>query len=462
MDNSSRRRSKVSSVFKKEIRIGSKKKTENLDLDPGNHSETHQKILARCRSNDIPTSPAERSELRDLLRGIQRTLKTRKDPDSIIRLQLTHLVDCLTSLLDSPIRALPVEILNEVFGLLAVGHARSCQLTWVCSWWRTQVIALPTLWSTMFFTFPSFGLDSNDLSPVHSAFSPLYVSFLANFEDLSMPMKFRKECILRAGTHTPISLTMRLNHFPGYPRFHPDEPQVLAALIAQAPRWKMLDLSMNNKNYADNIRRVVPAGFDFTFPLLEVMHLRFRDDVASADDRGPFSQIFLHCPRLHTLDVSHLSTNDAIDLSHLVNLTISRFLSGSISRLLERCPLLQSLTLYEGFNVTSTPQNKVSHAQLSSLRLSVLQSLPLGWWDEIVLPNLKKIEIRGLLLHCADALSNLKTMLLRSKCVLEEVSLDGLWFSHRAVASFFEGIPVTSVVKSRRVSGKPFVSPGQL
>ncbi|KIK57203.1 hypothetical protein GYMLUDRAFT_46450 [Collybiopsis luxurians FD-317 M1] len=433
------------------------------------YNKTYRRVLARCRINDIPTLSADRSQLQALL---ERTHDEVRDCNAPNNPQLTKLTACLQSLLFSPIRTLPLEILSEIFLFVAdepihMGNRRIytnttnpvLKLTWVCSWWRTLALALPTLWSAMRLTFANFA------------------------DNCTMPRArdFEKECILRSGTHVPLYLFIDIIYVPNRPFLHRADLDVLDVIIYQARRWKRLELELfldrdqDVDQFRDRLWRTWHQDTRSSeFPLLEELHLQLRHSL-DLPTQSPFSQIFLVCPRLHTLRISHLSTGDAIDLSHLVVLVVDHLrINGSISTLLEKSPHLQRLELHEYYEDGGLPSTSYKtsfyHTQLLTLSVPISgRDFPDGMWNNVFLPSLKHMKIRlswrarnRLPGEARSSTVALKGMLLRSDCVLETVSVQGLWSSHSTVVSFLDGLPVTSETESRFVNGNPYRKYGNL
>lgn len=136
------------------------------------------------------------------------------------------------------------------------------------------------------------------------------------------------------------------------------------------------------------------AASDSPLPLLQRLTL---DD---ADPNYDFGGLYM-CSSLREPHIKHLKSThlDVIDVQNLVTLEVQIYGGPSFVVLLQRCPLLQTLTLCL---VDNTPavnlSSPFSHIHLTTLNLSRLSSsfhFPRNAWELIRLPNLTHLYIRA-------------------------------------------------------------------
>ncbi|KAE9385517.1 hypothetical protein BT96DRAFT_928755 [Gymnopus androsaceus JB14] len=413
----------------------------DLDLE-----EDFSRAFSLSRSNLIPNSAVERSQLRTLIEETRRNLQKFELQDAQ-RVQLAKILELQESLL-SPIRTLPPEIMSEIFEFVIFeldtperntvepGVIRACvrgsiyPLTWVSSWWREIIVSQPSFWSCLLVELAEPVLD---IIPI-----------------LGM-------CLARSG-----AAPLRLGLLPGKIELTPGLCSVLDDLARHADRWKEFVFwgDLPSLDY------ILKQARNFTeFSILDALAI-FVNDI-SANSPGILGDSFIHSPRLRNLRISHLCATDTIELTHLSTLRITLYRGSAFAVLLEKCPTLETLTVHRiskafGDEATSILIPCVRHTQLRTLELIINKDLVVDAWQSVQLPNLINIQIRGINKgsFCDVAkqrFDELKVMLSYSQCVLDRVQLLGdIDLDSDIVASLFRGIRVRSESNSRFVGDHPY------
>jgi len=405
---------------------------------------SYEELLAKSRSNDIPKSAIERSQLHahiDILR---------REPYEVESAKILELAKSLFS----PIRRLPPEIMSLIFQFEADELILICRttttrnpsnfsgfiflLTWVCTWWREIILSQPSFWTSM--KISSSSLSAND-----------------QFETTNSLLR---ECLLRAGSTMPLRFHIFLGL--GVRLSAPGLSGVLDALAEVASRWKEFRVGVPSKLVYYMLDQIHPG----TFPVLELLHFGvYAPPSGTAIMPKHFESPFIHCPRLHTFSTRNASlTHDTIDLKHLVTLKLSVYVCSFFAVLLEKCPLLQTFSVGyclepENSEAPISPSRPIHHTQLKSLNFGLFH-IPneIDPWESVYLPKLTCLEIEAEDVVGADMvnrLHELKALATRSKCVLDRILLEGD-IPDDVLASFFWGIPVSSETASRIVNETPY------
>ncbi|KAE9396126.1 hypothetical protein BT96DRAFT_121133 [Gymnopus androsaceus JB14] len=398
-----------------------------------------EEAFFRSRSNFIPNSVVERSQYRVLIAEARRNFE-KCDLEDIRRVQLAKLLELQESLLLAPIRRLPPEILSEIFKLVAPGpilvrpgFSRRAgisifPLAWVSSLWREIIVSQPSFWSVL-------GMELAELC-------------------LDIEHAILRVCLARSGT-VPICLYLLCSQV----ELNLGLCRVLDDLARHADKWKVFKLRAN----APILNYILKQACHFTgnpFSILDTMLIDAND--VSAD--GILGNSFIRCPQLHNLDISHLRATDTAELTHLVKLQIGFYQGCSFAVLLEKCPMLKTLTVHyvNPFGGTPIPIPRVHHTHLRTLNLKIDKHVVAGAWQSVQLPNLTHLQARdinkGSFCDVAkQRFDELKAMLSYSQCILDRVQLLGdLNPYNDIVASLFQGIHVRSESNSRFVGDHPY------
>ncbi|KAE9382773.1 hypothetical protein BT96DRAFT_179954 [Gymnopus androsaceus JB14] len=180
----------------------------------------YEELLAKSRSNDIPKSAIERSQLRARIEIL------RCSPFGVESAKILELAKSLLS----PIRRLPPEIMSLIFQLetdetIVIGRIATSMsdksdfsgsiflLTWACAWWREIILSQPSFWTSMMISSQSAN-DNRDFETTNSLL---------------------RECLLRAGSTMPLRFYLFLTKIQ---LSAPGLSGVLDALAEVASRWK--------------------------------------------------------------------------------------------------------------------------------------------------------------------------------------------------------------------------------
>lgn len=400
-----------------------------LEADyPLSDQSVYEELLTRSRSNGIPRSAVERSQLLALIEDNRMILE--KCTDQVGRHHLEKIIKFQKSLL-SPIRTLPTEIicsvlnlvLNDFHGVIRLCpygsqrlQRRGCgfifQLLKVCSAWREIMICNPSFWCRF---------------------------ALQGWIDHSSPMALcLRELLQRSGTVAPMYLDILL-----VDEAVSNECPILDAFVEHASRWKELRLrSIQEKPYlglAQSLDRF--SSQNTSFSSLESLIIFSRFPL----EPGSFGSTFSHCPRLHTLRISSYHTADLFDLQHLTTLKISLAYFGPFATLLHKCPCLNSLE-YGFVSDKNTPAglsntSAICHSHLKKL-VVMNDCSSIGFWKHVSLPKLTCVlaELTG----DQNGFDEFKKMLIDSRCILEEVHI--IWprgAPNNSTESLVQGISIS-------------------
>ncbi|KAF9074113.1 hypothetical protein BDP27DRAFT_1359643 [Rhodocollybia butyracea] len=421
--------------------------------------ESASEFLARCRSNNVPITRRDISDLKYLMiktrwQALFRSFTTANELNQPLKL-----LQYQGSLL-SPARRLPPELLTEIFTFivkenpmtygdnhLPVTRLDAFGLSQVCCWWRTLVVSQPILWSFI----------SVNLSGSFSIKGKVF---------------FRKCVIPRSGS-TPLSITLEFSDT------QPDLEgrDILNDLVTQAYRWKHLRLlilprcGMRHLENALMARRALThprAANTSPLPLLESLTIISIDYMSLAHVKS-----FVYCPRLKelhitgnsvtsasvtstsvtifsttisnpvttfTTDFAIITTSflDTINTQNLIILEIAA-LGCPIVDLLKACPSLQTLTMGALRSRFWAPLPECfSHIHLTTLNLRCIDDyFPKDVWQSVRLPNLAYLDVVTFRtrahtdqpfspvskLHIKPIFDALMNMLIISGCYLQKVSI---------------------------------------
>ncbi|KAF5358744.1 hypothetical protein D9757_012248 [Collybiopsis confluens] len=373
-------------------------------------------LLQRNRANDIPKTPAERSQMKLILDEAQGDLGWCDQAISDLDKQLAKLKKCRRDILRkriaprqsllSPIRRLPPEILILIFTNLdlLVAHnylffwqnrleSEIFALTWVCTQWRELVLSQSQLWAR-------FKVE------------------LALFHEIPTQfLNFAIECFkVRSGT-AQVSFTL-----VGYS----DTPftlPILDVIPRAVERWKAarFEAATAKKFVEFLLERYFGPGVT-TFPYLESFALLANE----AEKSKVFELIrsLRHCPRLRHLSVSHLDPSVTFTvMTNLTSLELRDFAGHCLTQLLKQCPSLKQLTV-RNFTQVQVPTADYCHTRLSQLNIEKAKGgLGTEWSSGLRLPALTHLLFNYQSESWSEALQELANLLLRSKCSLTQIQL---------------------------------------
>lgn len=310
----------------------------------------------------------------------------------------------------SPMLALPSEICCEIFSacfppdLSTWGKTTPLLLGSVCTAWRNLAWSMPWLWNTIY-------LSKSHLSDIHPTLVEEWISRSA---------------------HRPLSITLRLSALK-YTLSCPACPlsQIMNVLFANSSRWYTIDIDVPSTCPISTHSDQTPLEF----PLLTSASMA----VSFPHDHQ--LDLFLRAPLLHDVtlrnfqleyvslpfqQVTHLHLNPTTVrgclsvLKSFPNLTHCTFESITYSDVVD--PVItrsSSLVVLNIINSTSTPLSEIL--------------------DSIVIPNAKELEF------CVTGSPfsswSFGSLITRSCCDLQRLSLRGLRISERQLWNCLQAIP---------------------
>ncbi|KAE9385272.1 hypothetical protein BT96DRAFT_949954, partial [Gymnopus androsaceus JB14] len=314
----------------------------HLEASSDRFGKRYEEFLNKSRSNDIPKSSIEQSQLRALIDETRRDLE--KCTNEIGCIDIAKVLEVQESLL-APIRTLPTEVMCFILHLVVSSgyHHGVIELTVdaedgefeckseeisllskVCSRWREIIHSDPSFWSNI-------QLSGRVITKF---FLP------ADFRAMSTCLE---EVLLRSGTAVPMCLDVCFSSRSWCESDTVGLFPILDALAEQASRWREAKLSFTGtKPHLVHMLEQVRSRTT-KFPKLE--NLRLYATNFDVFDPGFFGTMFSHCPRLHTLELSSFRSTDLFDLRHLTTLTIYTYFGSSFAALLEKCPRLEFFKL---------------------------------------------------------------------------------------------------------------------
>ncbi|KAJ6619289.1 hypothetical protein B0H10DRAFT_1913079 [Mycena sp. CBHHK59/15] len=399
----------------------------------------------RLGANYVP-SDSERRELRDFCaRGKQKLeILTRKlETAEIIHGQLMDAVAAIHETLDpfaalsSPMRAMPPEVLQEIFMAclptehFAIMHVSECPLLLgrVCSTWRTISLATAALWASMHLVVPY----------PENTFETAETSAVA-IEKRSEAMQI---WLQRSG-NCPLSISLFV------PYRHPVFTQsFVMALLPLSRRWKALKLLQIQPEQLSVFHDLTPDDV----PLLETLEVL--DTMSNMFEARDVLKFFSIPPNLRNVTLNYFEGNLVLpSCSWQLITTLSLqaqigFFGLDVTgvmdlvaecRCLQKCRLAfpESVVMDLNVSISSSTPRLVTLPQLHTLyiqgELASTTSFNLtAILARFVLPGLRDIVVGGLpvTVHggehiMCDVLTNLEALLIRSSCSLETLSIRNL------------------------------------
>ncbi|KAE9404913.1 hypothetical protein BT96DRAFT_972919 [Gymnopus androsaceus JB14] len=340
----------------------------------------------------IPDSPTERVQLLALIQATRRNLQKHSNND--IRFDIAKTLEYHESLL-SPIRKLPQEVMSMIFELVVASRREKYLITLTikeyeegfrCTGETFRLTWVCFWWREIILSNPTFWTSI----AVQDQILYYCSSPLPGYNSMNSCLK---EVLSRSGTAAPLYLHLSFSGDIDYEGLLP----TLDALAEHANRWKEVDLYFTeSKPYLAYM--LEQARYRTTsFLSLEVLELHIHHSDS------------FRCPILETLKLTYF------------------------------CPGLDS----EALPTTST----ILHSHLTRLEIDFIDDRsPIGFWQHVSIPKLTHLraDIKGVESN-RIRFEELKTMLIDSRCVLEDVRF--FWYQNAltdSVESRVEGIRINS------------------
>ncbi|KAF7356312.1 hypothetical protein MVEN_00963500 [Mycena venus] len=387
-------------------------------------------------TNYVPTA-RERRTLEDYCqRSMEKIARVSKiiQGSSILRAALQERVDPYLALL-SPVRAMPPEILQEIFvaclptRYCAIMHPSDSPLLLgrVCSAWRTIALSTPELWSS-----------------VHVVVLPSPES--------AAPCELLRTWLQRSG-NWPLSISVFIPLGRG---FEENLRTFMDIILPYSPRWKSLRLLQ--RNWPELLCKLTSEDV----PLLEVLQIAH----ASFDSHA--IRFLAIPPNLRDLSLkcsqgdAHIPPRRWDRITSLCLESGKNFFNldaGQVLELIEQCANLRSCRL--GFPVQATGGPSLSTSAAHQITLLHLSSLSLtadiittspfnmvNFLAALVLPSLRALDLSGVCIVysgvpvVSDVLFALDELVCRSSCDVQSLRVQ-----------FVEGDPEALVRCLRRCPG---------
>ncbi len=241
--------------------------------------ETYSQTLSALRKK-ISECNLEISNLKSIVKNL-------KDGRQLIRNSALRKVQSLVA----PIRRLPLEILEMIFGYVCIS-VHGCNatrlayrgpfiLSTVCIYWRDIYLSSPRLWTSVF-----ANADSSDLFP---HFKNVLKLVQERSRQLPLHLDVSAQC-------SPPSLFLNI------PRLH---YHGLDSLFYGKGTLNLCRLKSLSLHFNTNSSIVSLQNSHGEFPELE--HLKLSGVFEASDPDEPLIEIFVHAPKLHTLSLNSFS-----------------------------------------------------------------------------------------------------------------------------------------------------------
>ncbi|PBK58728.1 hypothetical protein ARMSODRAFT_1091106 [Armillaria solidipes] len=241
--------------------------------------ETYSQTLSALREK-ISECNSEISNLKSIVKNLE-------DGRQFIRNSVLRKVQSLVA----PIRRLPLEILEIIFGYVCVSvHSRNATrlayrgpfvLSTVCIYWRDICLSSPRLWTSIF-----ANADNSDLLP-------RFKNVLKLVQERSRQLPLHLDVSARCSPPTFFLNIQRL-------RYHGLDSLFFGPGILDLRRLKSISLHFNTNSETLSLQ-----NDHVEFPELE--HLKFSGVFDASDPDEPLIGVFAHTPKLHTLSLDRFS-----------------------------------------------------------------------------------------------------------------------------------------------------------
>lgn len=317
------------------------------------------------------------------------------------------------SIILSPIRRLPVEILGEIFATYTKDEYAPWLLMRVCIGWRDVALATPKVWATIV-----LNMSQRD------NFSSEYIGGVTTW-------------IARSRSHP---LTIKIDDT----RSRESHP-IAELLVVCSDRWQHLSLNTRDLRHFQTTENSLASLQSLSCRIAHEMHEVYN---------------LTRARRLRCLHVyGRLSSdNFSLDWHQLRDIHLHGIDAGACLQFLSQCPNLFYVDIIQG----GTPSSASAHLgpQISLQSVKILQlKLPLssaGLIDCLTLPNLRDLRLMRLgrrdQFESADICPSLTALMRRSNCSLEQLILP-LSPSDDYLEKFLQSIPLLANLEFTGYSG---------
>ncbi|SJL18264.1 uncharacterized protein ARMOST_21849 [Armillaria ostoyae] len=357
--------------------------------------ETYSQTLSALHKK-ISECNSEISNLKDIMKNLE-------DGRQLIRSSVLRKVQSLVA----PIRRLPLEILEVIFGYVCIsvyGHNAMrlayrgpFALSSVCIYWHDICLSSPRLWTSIF-----ANANNSDLLP-------RFKNILKLVQERSRQLPLHLDVSARC---SPQNLFLNIPRL----RYHGLDSLFYGKGILHLRRLKSLSIHFNTNSGTLSLQNLNNHG---EFPELAHLKLSGVFDVSYPDE--PLIDLFAHAPKLHTLsldcfsDIVHFRLPD----EQINTVHYSNYRSQNIASQCKRFPNATTATFHRCglglFNTSDLPFRKllledvILHGNpISQKTIPYLTSLELASTDqEVVGTTYHAGVIRSLLQHVSRSLTEL-------------------------------------------------------
>ncbi|KAJ7689577.1 hypothetical protein B0H17DRAFT_1066199 [Mycena rosella] len=375
--------------------------------------------------------------LDDEIASLQRSIDELEDE----RIRLRAYVEAHRALI-SPIRRLPLDIIEEIFIACLPTH-RNCVMSAmeapvilgrICSWWRAISLSTPRLWSRLHIVEPACPRNNPAI------FEPMLVQ---RFEAT-------RTWLSRSG-NCPLSISLKCNYDQaGLTSTTPTH--LIQALLPFAPRWEHITFS-TFYSVLESMSHLVEADV----PMLKSIGIM----QATPGLAVPWESLgFLRAPAIHSFSIAGssfrplelpLSWERLTDLSILEGWgSANRSLTSEMSlHLLASCPQLRicRLIVHTGPEISTTHREPV--LELSFLHTLDLQCVgPLSTtfcqiFPRLLFPQLRHLKLRGNIKSVYVPETVYPGSVFRAAPRVQTIDINLQSFSKASLAHFLRGLPPT-------------------
>ncbi|KAJ7157194.1 hypothetical protein C8R46DRAFT_421707 [Mycena filopes] len=336
----------------------------------------------------------------------------------------------------SPVRRLPLDILQEIFAACLPTH-RNCVMSAVeapvllgriCSAWRATSIATPRLWSRLHVVEPSMRTPEGMWGLPGPGFE----------EKVAQRLETTKTWLARAG-QCPLSISFQCFQVsPQSPGLAATRTRLfMQAIILFAARWTNITLWVRRQTGSSSLTvlELLSGVTESDVPMLRKLEV-FED--ANAIVQGPTQFALFKAPSLasFTFTGRHVTVEDLpVRWGNLTYLSVGHVLPGRVVlELFGRCSQLQVCSLIIDPDIWADAGPVVELPLLHSLQLAGFSQGIGTTLRRLSLPKLRHLAVKSDLLsaHSPPSIEDFLTFLAGSSCFesleVDELTCTRVWF----------------------------------